>query len=177
MLVRQDLHFQLLPNGRYFLLSPRIIWRLRGRRGFTQQPENSKRAHLSAPALQTPPKFHEKTPREREREKKSENGSGRGKKSANFFGRPPFGAPPFGAPPFGAPPFRSQIFSGFGPHPLGPTMTPTHPDPNGLGKNGLAKVGQTWIGQNFGQNWSLPFEQPGESRIWIQTMFHPASGN
>ena len=30
------------------------------RRGFTRQPENSKRAHLSAPALQTPPKFHEK---------------------------------------------------------------------------------------------------------------------
>ena len=26
----------------------------------TRQPENSKRAHLSAPALQTPPKFHEK---------------------------------------------------------------------------------------------------------------------
>ena len=33
------------------------------RRGFTRQPENSKRA----PALQTPPKFHEKTP---QREKK-----------------------------------------------------------------------------------------------------------
>ena len=26
----------------------------------TRQPENSERAHLSAPALQTPPKFHEK---------------------------------------------------------------------------------------------------------------------
>ena len=34
--------------------------RARGRRGFTRQPENSKRAHMSAPALQTPPKFHEK---------------------------------------------------------------------------------------------------------------------
>ena len=43
--------------------------RLRGRRGFTRQPENSKRAHLSAPALQTPPKFHEKTPQEREEKK------------------------------------------------------------------------------------------------------------
>ena len=47
----------------------------------TRQPENSKRAHLSAPALQTPPKFHEKTPKEgrkerifrREREKKARN--------------------------------------------------------------------------------------------------------
>ena len=35
----------------------------------TRQPENSKRAHLSVPALQTPPKFHEKTP-EREKERK-----------------------------------------------------------------------------------------------------------
>ena len=33
----------------------------------TRQPGNSKRAHLSAPALQTPPKFHEKTPRERKK--------------------------------------------------------------------------------------------------------------
>ncbi len=52
-----------------------------GRRGFTRQPENSKRAHLSAPVLQTPPKFHENTPREgrkepilwRESEKKAQN--------------------------------------------------------------------------------------------------------
>ena len=37
----------------------------------TRQPENSKRAHLSAPALQTPPKFNEKTPqRDRERAKR-----------------------------------------------------------------------------------------------------------
>ena len=50
-----------------------------GRRGFTQQPENSKRAHLSAPALQTPPKFHQKNPERgrkerilRREEKKSE---------------------------------------------------------------------------------------------------------
>ena len=38
-----------------------------GRRGFTRQPENSKRAYLSVPALQTPPKFHERTPRERKK--------------------------------------------------------------------------------------------------------------
>ena len=42
--------------------SPPFLKRLRGRRGFTRQPENSKRAHFRAPALQTPPKFH--TPRE-----------------------------------------------------------------------------------------------------------------
>ena len=44
-------------------------FRLRRLRGFTRQPENSKRAHMSAPALQTPPKFHEKTPREGRKER------------------------------------------------------------------------------------------------------------
>ena len=36
----------------------------------TRQPENSKRAHLRDPALQTPPKFNEKTPRERLKERR-----------------------------------------------------------------------------------------------------------
>ena len=49
---------------------------------FTRQPENSKRAHWRVPALQAPPKFHEKTPRERE--KKSENGGVRGDKKTKF---------------------------------------------------------------------------------------------
>ncbi len=57
---------------------------LSGLRGFTQQPENSKRAHLSAPALQTPPKFHEKTPREG--------------KSAKFWASHPSGPHPSGPP-------------------------------------------------------------------------------
>ena len=56
--------------------SPGVI-RLWGRRGFTRQPENSKRAHLSAPAVQTPPKFHEKTPRET---KRANFAAGEGKK-------------------------------------------------------------------------------------------------
>ena len=69
----------------------------------TRQPENSKRAHFRAPALQTTPKFHARTPRER---KKKENCGGRGKKKREILGPPPFGAPPFGwAPPFWAPPF------------------------------------------------------------------------
>ena len=46
-----------------------------------------KRAHLSVLALQTPPKFHEKTPGEREREKKIENEGGSwGVFSWNFGG-------------------------------------------------------------------------------------------
>ena len=53
--------------------------RLRGRQGFTQQPENSKRTHLRPRRFKTPPKFHEKTPRETQKEPT------------------PFGAPPFGA--------------------------------------------------------------------------------
>ena len=80
----------------------------------------SKRAHLSAPALQTPPKFHEKTPREgrkerilwREREKKREI----------------LGFPPFGAPPFGPPPFRPPTFSVFGPPPFGASTLPAGPE-------------------------------------------------
>ena len=85
-----------------------------GRRGSHTTPENSKRAHLSAPALQTPPKFHEKTSREgrkerimwREREKKARN-----------FGPPPFGAPPFGATLLGSTLLGSTLRAptGFGP--------------------------------------------------------------
>ena len=58
-----------------------------GRRGFTQQPEISKRAHLSVPALQTPPKFHEKTPREREERMKFPVGES--KKNPPFGPHPP----------------------------------------------------------------------------------------
>ena len=79
-----------------------------GRRGLTRQPENSKRAHLSAPALQTPPKFHEK---DQKRGKNNEKTGARGKKARNFW-PPPWGAT-LRAPPFGAP-----TFSGFGPPPL-----------------------------------------------------------
>ena len=57
----------------------------RCRRGFTRQPENSKRAHFTAPALQTPPKFHERTPRER---KKKENCGGKRKKKREILGSP-----------------------------------------------------------------------------------------
>ena len=83
-------------------------WRLRGRRGFTRQPENSKRAHLSAPALQTPPKFHEKTPREGRKERILRRDSE--KKVAPPFGPPPFEPPPFEPPPFEPPPFEPPPF-------------------------------------------------------------------
>ena len=44
-----------------------------------------KRAHLRVPALQTPPKFHEKTPRETQQER---SGGGRGEKGRNFGSHP-----------------------------------------------------------------------------------------
>ena len=65
-------------------------------RGFTRQPENSKRAHLRVPALQTPPTFHERT---QQREKKERKMWWEREKKARNFGLPPFRAPTFGAPP------------------------------------------------------------------------------
>ena len=57
-------------------------WCRWGRRGFTRQPENSKRAHFRAPALQKPHQNSTKGP-PRERRKK-ENCGGEGKKARNF---------------------------------------------------------------------------------------------
>ena len=57
------------------------VW---GRRGFTRQPENSKRAHPRVPALQTTTNPRKDLQRERERKKKR-NCGGRGKKSTNFW--------------------------------------------------------------------------------------------
>ena len=82
---------------------------------------DSKRAHLSAPALQTPPKFHEKTPREgrkegilrRDREKKRE-----------ILGPPPIGPPTHRPPTLRAPTLRPSPPLGAplrAPTPSGPT--------------------------------------------------------
>ena len=78
--------------------------RLWGRRGFTRQPENSKRAHFRAPALHTPPKFHEKTlPREG---RKNEKCGGRGEKARKFWASTLSGPHPSGPHPPGASPFN-----------------------------------------------------------------------
>ena len=95
----------------------------RGPRGVgTRQPENSKLAHLRVPALQTPPKFHETTPREEERMKIV---AGEGKKR-EILGLPPFGAPSFkdpsGPQPSGLPLLRS--LPPFGPTLRGPSAGP-----------------------------------------------------
>ena len=89
----------------------------------TRQPENSKRAHFRAPALQTPPKFHEKTS---QRGKERTNfAAGEGKKKREILGPPPFGPPPFEPPPFRAPPFAPPPFGP--PHPSNPPPFETPP--------------------------------------------------
>ena len=97
---------------------------------------DSKRAHLRAPALQTPPKFHKKTP---EKEEKNAFSGGRGNKR-EILGSPPFGPPPFGPPtlrgphPSGQPPFPLQAPTLQAPSfwvwvltPLGPHNSHPHP--------------------------------------------------
>ena len=80
--------------------------RFRGRRGFTRQPENSKRAHFRGPALQ---KHHRNSrkgpPRER---RKNENCGGREKKERNF------GGPAEGCPEEGGPEEKRAVQSGRG---------------------------------------------------------------
>ena len=106
----------------------------RAARARTRQPENSKRAYLSVPALQTPPKFHEKTP---EREERMRFPVGERKKSAKFW------APHPSAPSLRAPNPSGPTFSGFGPPPLRAPKTK-------LTKCGLAKFGQQKLAK-FGQ--------------------------
>ena len=57
--------------------------------GFHTTVREPKRAHVS-PALQTPPKFHERTP---EREEQNEFCGGRGKKKSEILGGPGKGGP------------------------------------------------------------------------------------
>ena len=69
--------------------------------------KNSKRAHFRTPALQTPPKFHEKTPRETQKERILWRER---EKTRDILGtlraptlRAPTLPPPFGSSPFGPP--------------------------------------------------------------------------
>ena len=113
--------------------------RLWGRRGFTRQPQNSKRAHFRDPALQTPPKFHERTPKRekkerklwRDREKKREIFGPPTLRSPTLRGPTPRGAtlrvPTLRGPPFGSPPFPGLGSHPSGPHPSGPHPSGPHP--------------------------------------------------
>ena len=140
--------FPVFPQFSFFLLSlswgllVEFWWRLKRRgperRGFTQQPENSKRAHLRVPELQ---KHHQistrRPPRERAREKERKWVREREKKARNF-GAPAFGPHPSDPHPWGLGPpptlrapippgstlrppslraeaLQASTFSGFGP--------------------------------------------------------------
>ena len=98
----------------------------------TRQPENSKRAHCRATALQTPPKFHEKTSKRRVKERRMWRER---KKSAKIWAPHPSKPHPSGPHTSGHHPSR--------PHPQGPTLRgPTHSHPHNLAKCGLAKFGR-----------------------------------
>ena len=88
--------------------------RFLGRRGFTRQPENSKTCTFEA--LQTPPKFHEKPPREREKELKIVTGEG---KKARNFGPPTLRGSTLRTPPVASP---LHFLLGFWVHPSGSTF-------------------------------------------------------
>ena len=78
-------------------------------------------------ASETPPKFHEKTPRQRQKNRKW----GREvEKKSEILGPPPFGETAFGAPAFLHPTLR------------GPTTT--HTTQKRIGQNG---IGQSWSGR------------------------------
>ena len=143
----------------------------------TRQPENSKRAHFRAPALQTPPKFHEKTPRER---KKKENCGGRREKKARNYGLPTLrgstlrgstlrgptlrGSTPSGPHPSGPPPFGAPLFLGLGLHPRGlhPLGAPPLWSKNSTSKNWpksnwpKSKLAEVEIGRSRSRSNNVP---------------------
>ena len=115
-------------------------WCLRSDRTLkcARQPENSKRAHFRTPALQTPPKFHEKTPKREERKKIVAGG---GKKREIL------------ASTLRGPTLRGPIFSGFGASPLGaapsgPPQMSSLPRPSSQNHNIITIV----INYSFGEN-------------------------
>ena len=111
--------------------------------GFHTTTREPKRAHLSAPALQTPPKFNEKTPRE----KKSETVAGKGKHKSEILG---------GLAEGGLVEGRSSVRWSRDPNQQQPqpaTTTPTPPEVNecgpksvGGGSEGVPKGGPLGVG-------------------------------
>ena len=101
-----------------------VSTRYGGPTGFHTMTQRAQTCILEGPALQTPPKFHEKTPNE---STKSEILGGRRKKKREILGpHPSLGGPTFQVPP----PFGPPIYRGLGPHRaptlLGPTLRGPH---------------------------------------------------
>ena len=115
---------------------PNLVWPNLVIAARTRQPENSKRAHFSTPALQTPPKFHEKTPQRDT--KKSDMVAGEGKKARNFgpstlrgptLRGPTLRGPTLRGPTLRGPTLRGPTLLGLGPHPSGLTFSRFGPPP------------------------------------------------
>ena len=102
----------------------------------TDASKNPKRAHLSAPAFQTPPKFHEKDTQKRERKNEMVAGERKKKKREILGPQPTLRAPTLRA----TPPGTGPVFQG-------PTMpSPTRPPPPPT--TVMPAFGQTAFGQN-----------------------------
>ena len=118
--------------------------------GLAHDSPRTPNVHISGHLrFKTPPKFHEKTPRETQKQR---NGGGKGKKKREILGPPPFGAPPRG-PTLRGPTLRGPHPSGphpllGGPHPSGPHffwvwaphpsgLHPSGPHPSGLHPSGV----------------------------------------
>ena len=79
-------------------VKPRRLW---GCRGFTRQPENSKREHFRAPAFE---KHHQNSTKRHPREtQKERNGGGRGRKKSEILGGPAEEGPAEGGSRSGSP--------------------------------------------------------------------------
>ena len=180
--------FSLSRHNFYSFLPLLLVFR--SRRGFTQQPENSKRAHWRPRRF----KHHQNSTRRPTREgKKLKTVAGEGKKSAKFWAStvraPTLRGPTLRGPTLLAPTLRGPTTSGphpsalhffyFGPAPFG--ATPLGVPPFGAQKGAcssmffhcfekqestetvkLAKVGLAKVGHpNFGQSRSI---KVGQSR-------------
>ena len=131
----------------------------------TRQPENSKRAHFMAPALQTPPKFHVRTPKEKKEERKMWREDG--KKSAKFWAPHRSGLHPSGPPPFGGSTLRGPSLRGLhpsGPPPFGaPTLSGPKIQHPKIGRN---RIGRNRIGRNrIGRSRNWPKSKLAEGEI------------
>ena len=131
----------------------------------TRQPENSKRAHLRVPALQTT-NIPRKRPKKlwREREKKARN-FGAPTLQGHPSGPPTLRGPTLRGPTLGAPQLRALTFSGFGPPPFGapPFRGPTLSGPppfRGPTLRGPTLRGPTLRGSHFFWVWPPTLAAP-----------------
>ena len=129
--------------------------------GASHDSPNSKRAHFRAPTVRTPPKLHERTPRERR--KKRQLWWERGKK------REIVGSPPFGPPRFGSPTLRGPTLSRFGPPPSqSHLLWSKNSTSKNWPKSKLAEV-ETGRSLNWPKSKLAELENNGRSRNWQST--------